>query len=367
MQKHLFTLIFTLVMVAANAQTNKTFFLGHSLLNFHVPNMVQKLSDAGSNTFSYKVNIGIGANLKTHYTKAYSSQGDEWDTTLNKARFENFIITEAVPLKGHLQWSGTYQYADSLYKFAKIANPNIQYYIYETWHCKNSGKPEGCEWDGDDGINWRNRLTVDLPLWEGIADSVNLLNTKPMLVIPAGQGLARLHDSMVAGKVPGYTMAEELFTDDIHLINTGYYFVACVMYSVIHKKSPVGLPNRLTDEWGTQYDVYPTAEQAFMFQKIAWETVCDYGRDGVDCNNSSKLNKIKSPTISIVPNPAEKSFVLIGENIAKVEIFTMEGKQVYSNLQYTNEKIELANAGNYIVKIFDLNNLLIKVEKLIVE
>jgi len=201
MKKQLFTSILAITFINANAQTNKTFFLGHSLLNFHVPNMVQKLSVAGSQSFSYKVNIGIGANLKTHYTKAYGSQGDEWDTTLNKPGFENFIITEALPLKGHLQWSGTYHYADSLYKFAKIANPNIKFYIYETWHCKNSGKPAGCEWDNDDAISWRNRLTVDLPLWEGIADSVNALNAKPMLVIPAGQGLARLHDSMVAGKV----------------------------------------------------------------------------------------------------------------------------------------------------------------------
>jgi len=71
MKKQLFTSILALIIINANAQTNKPFFLGHSLLNFHVPNMVQKLSVAGSQWFSYKVNIGIVANLKTHYTKAY--------------------------------------------------------------------------------------------------------------------------------------------------------------------------------------------------------------------------------------------------------------------------------------------------------
>ena len=49
-----------------------------------------------------------------------------------------------------------------------------------------------------------------------------------------------------------------------------------------------------------------------------------------------------------MPNPAETSFVLKGENIAKVEIYTTQGKQVYANTSYINEKNELINAGMYL-------------------
>lgn len=67
-----------------------------------------------------------------------------------------------------------------------------------------------------------------------------------------------------------------------------------------------------------------------------------------------------------MPNPAETSFVLKGENIAKVEVYTMQGKQVYANTSYINEKNELTNAGMYLLKIFDQNNQLIQTEKLFV-
>jgi len=100
-----------------------------------------------------------------------------------------------------------------------------------------------------------------------------------------------------------------------------------------------------------------------MFQKIAWETLCAYNRDGVDCNSASSIKTDKKATVSIVPNPAETTFVLKGENIVKVEIFTMEGKQVYANSRYMNEKIELKNAGMYLIKIFDQNNNVLITEK----
>jgi len=53
------------------------------------------------------------------------------------------------------------------------------------------------------------------------------------------------------------------------------------MYAVLHKKSPVGLPNRLTDEWGVLHSPLPAPQQALVFQQIAWETILQYPRDGI--------------------------------------------------------------------------------------
>ncbi len=265
------------------AQTNKTFFLGHSLVNFDMPNMVNKLSIAGAKAFSYNVNIINGAPLVYHWNNPTSGQGSPWKTTLPQGGLEHFIVTEAVPLLGHLQYSNTYRIADSLYQFAKLQNPNIKYYIYETWHCNTTGTPAGCPWDNDDALLWRQRLTADLPKWEGIADSMNLIYPDDMLVIPAGQALARLSDNIIANAVPGFTSTNQLFSDDIHLTNIGNYFIASLIYGVIHKVSPVGLPNQLTDVWGVPYAVYPTNAQAQVLQRIAWETLCFYPRDGIDC------------------------------------------------------------------------------------
>ena len=59
--------------------------MGHSLVNFHIPNMINKMSIASSDNFLYNANIGVGSNLFWHYTNPNSVQGDQWNLTLNQA------------------------------------------------------------------------------------------------------------------------------------------------------------------------------------------------------------------------------------------------------------------------------------------
>lgn len=308
-----------------HAQTNNTFFLGHSLINFHVPNMVNKLSIASSENFSYDANIGNGATLSWHWNNPTTGQGPQWDLTLPLGGYENFIITEAVPLDGHLTYSDTYRYADSLYSFAEQFNPNIQFYLYETWHCASSGTGgTSCSGDPNNTILWRDRLDIDLPKWESIADSINLIHANPMLIIPAGQAFARLSDSIESGTVPGLSSVFDLFVDEYHLDSRGNYFIGCVMFSVIHGISPVGLPNQLTDEYDILYTEYPTPAQATILQEIAWQTVCEYQRDGVDCGplDISTL-AAEEPTISIYPVPANENITIQYDAFSGVVPYTI--------------------------------------------
>jgi hypothetical protein len=302
---------------AVSAQTNNTFFLGHSLINFNVPNMVNQLSIASTETFSYDANIGNGASLGWHWNNPTTGQGPQWDLTLPNGGYENFILTEAVPLVSQLDWGNTYRYTDSLCSYANQYNPNIQYYLYETWHCNLSGNGSTsgsggtpCDGDPESTIPWRDRLTIDLDKWESIADSINLIHTNPMLIIPNGQALGRLADSIENGAVPGLTSFTDLFVDSYHLDNRGNYFVACVVYSVIHGVSPVGLPNQLETEFGNLYAVYPTTAQALIMQEIAWETVCDYPRDGVDCTLDISTIEDKKSAINIYPIPANDQLTI---------------------------------------------------------
>ncbi len=293
--------------------------------------MVAKLSDAGSQTFSYEANIGNGATLQWHWTNPTTGQGDQWDLTLPQGGYENFILTEAVPLENHLQFSDSYRITDSLCSFAEQYNPNIQYYIYETWHCTNSGNGSTsgsggypCDWDSNSNTPWRDRLNIDLPKWESIADSINLIHTNPMLVIPGGQALGRLADSIQSGSVPGLTSILDLFVDESHLDARGNYMIACVMYAVIHGTSPVGLPNQLTDQYGNLYTVYPTLVQAEIMQEVAWRTVCDYPRDGVDCAPLaiSPIEQAK-PTIRVYPVPANDHLTIQYDEYLEAVPFTI--------------------------------------------
>ena len=370
----LITLLLGFSISEAAAQTNKTFFLGHSLINFHVPNMVNRLSIEASQTFSYDANIGIGASLGWHTSSPTSGQGAQWDLTLPDGGYENFILTEAVPLTNALEFGNTYRYTDTLCSFANLHNPNIQYYIYETWHCTKSGDGttdgEGgypCGWDEDSNTPWRDRLDIDLPKWESIADSINLIHTNPMLVIPGGQAMARLSDSIEAGAIAGLSSTLDLFVDEHHLDERGNYFIGCVMYSVIHGMSPEGLPNQLLSPFDVLYDVYPTPEQAAKMQEIAWQTVCDYPRDGVDCAPLSLTENTQEESfISVYPVPAKENLSIRYDDLTgttSYKVFDRVGNvMLHGDL---NSKISLINVadlttGLYFLKI---NNQTIKFVK----
>ena len=358
----LIALLFLINTSNVDAQSNNTFFLGHSLINFHIPNMVDKLSIAGSQTFSYDANIGNGANLFWHWNNPTTGQGPQWDLTLPNGGYENFIITEAIPLDGHLMYSDTYTMADNFYNFAEQYNPNIQYYIYETWHCASSGTSNAnaaCGGDPNNTVLWRDRLDIDLPKWEGIADHVNLTHTNPMFIIPGGQAFARLSDRIETGTVPGITSVFDLFVDEHHLDSRGNYFIACVMYAVIHGVSPVGLPNQLTTQYGNLYTIFPTPAQAAIMQEIAWETVCNYQRDGVDCTtlSTSSIEDERSK-IKIYPVPANDQLSIqfadsFAENIS-FSIYDQLGKVVNEGVlksEMTSVNLITLSAGIYFLKI----------------
>ncbi len=339
-------LLILLTPVWTMAQAPQTYFLGHSLVNFHIPNMVQKLSDASGTTHSYRVQVGIGANLGWQWTQAYSAQGDIWDTTLVSGGFTHFIFTEAVPLQNHLEWSDTYNYADSFYRYAAVHNPGVRAYVYETWHCINSGTPEGCPWDANEHLPWRERLGSDLAKWESIMDTLRQRHPgSPVFLAPAGQALAMLYDSIEAGRVPGVSSIGHFFSDDIHLTQTGNYFVACLFYALIHEQSPEGLPGRLTDEWGTPYSNYPDEELALLLQRIAWDVACSYTESGVSCSTTAVPVPEESPTIAVYPNPSTGMFYLehtTGDPVIGAEVSHITGRQVPADLVISDRQAMLS-------------------------
>lgn len=357
-------LLFSLVL---SAQTNKTFFLGHSLVNFHTPNMVKKMADNAGVGFPYKANIGIGASLYWHYTNPTTGEGDIWTNTLPDGGFENFLLTEALALDAYLNWN-THLYVDSFFTYARSHNPAVKLYVYETWHCINSGRGRGCEswqWDADTVIPFKTRLIQDLPKWESIADSVNRhYGAGSAYVIPAGQALMALSDSIQAGRVPGITSLNDLFVDNIHTSYRGAYFIACVMYSSLLKRSPVGLSNSLTDPWGQLYANYtepnpiPTPQQAAIFQRIAWRTVCNYPKSGVTNCGTSTINIQEEPIekeYSFFPNPLSDGFFTIqATKTADYKITDLNGRVLkMGKLLEGNNPIRIENSskGVYILEI----------------
>jgi hypothetical protein len=270
--------------------------------------MVYGLSVDAEKTNDYDLQIINGAPLQWQYNHPENAQGTPYTEALATGRQDVLILTEAIPLQNHLTWSETHRYARQFLEYARDFRPDasLRFYLFETWHCIHTGTT-GCEWDNGDSLLWHPRLITDFPLWTGIADHVRQMHPgEEIWVVPGGQAFHMLEEEIQAGRVPGISSYRDLFADDIHLRPAGNYFMACLMYACIYRSSPEGLTHILTNTWGTPYADMPSADQARIFQKIAWETALRLGEwTGVEGVNLIKHESILSAAKSVqsTPNP----------------------------------------------------------------
>lgn len=244
------------------------FWLGHSLVNFHMPAMVRSIASSVGADHDYVASVGVGASLAWHWQRPERAEGANPIRTLRDRAFDAVVITEAVPLAGNVQWNDTVGMFGRFYDLAITRNPECQVYLYETWHSR--GEPD-----------WRARLESDRALWASIADGVSAAHRgRPVLIVPAGRALGVLADRIAAGEVPGVGSLDAVFTDDIHMSDLGNYFVALVQFATIHRRSPAGASGRTTSEWGAAFEE-PPATAIHALQEIAWEVVSADPRSGV--------------------------------------------------------------------------------------
>ena len=251
-------------------------FVGHSLVNTTMPGMVERMLDAGDGPSSTVYHQVInGAPLQWNWNNSASAEGVDGWALLGSTGVDALVLTEAVPLANHLQWSDTVLHALRFANLALSTNPQTRVYIYETWHDIRSGTGVDVPYDEGDGVAWRQRLLQDAPAWQGIADAMNADmpdTAAPVRVIPVGQALGRLADAIAAGEIPGLSSIADLFADDIHLTATGNAFVAMVQYAALTGRSPVGLSGTFPDAWGGVAADLPPALAAAL-QASAWASV----------------------------------------------------------------------------------------------
>ena len=137
----IFLLLFFSIL-SINAQNRNPFYIGHSLVNFNMPAMVQGMALNAGKTTNYGSQIANGSPLHINYNNYATAQGTPYPNAFPSGNYNSLIITEAVPLQPHLTWSDTNLMANNFYNYAKNNNNGnpIKFYVYETWHCKNSGK-----------------------------------------------------------------------------------------------------------------------------------------------------------------------------------------------------------------------------------
>ena len=334
MTKYIHLFIIALCISSGLMAQSNVFYVGHSLVNHNMPRMVSEIAKSkGFTSHIYKEQIINGSPLKNSWNNSQNGENSINFKTDYNSTFNTLVITEAVPLDNHLQWNQTQLYAHNFCKTAENTNTNTQCYIYETWHCINSGTPTGCSYDAGGNIAWRKRLNTYLPKWESIADSVEKRGmNKGIFVIPAGQAMANLYDSIQAGKIDGYTNISEFFSDDIHPNDLGNYYVACVQFATIFKQSPVGALTNVKNQYGVSYNI-PHTNTALMkkLQEMAWNTVCNYANSGVNCSVLTSISNSEVNINSISPNPV-KEILQIASTNQKYEIYNLIGQKIVEGI-----------------------------------
>jgi hypothetical protein len=98
--------------------------------------------------------------------------------------------------------------------------------------------------------------------------------------VPAPQAVIALREKIIAGQAPGLKMQEDLFTDPLgHGKPPLQAIVAYCNYSVIYRRSPVGLPVPAILKQAKLGDQEEKLNR--MLQELAWEAVTQHPLSGV--------------------------------------------------------------------------------------
>lgn len=254
------------------------FMIGHSLFSPTNPQMLREVLAERAPSVRVDAQIINGAPLGYQWENGASAQGLNARRALPGGDYDVVILTEALPLDNHVEFSDSAGNVRRYFELATTANPRSRVFLQETWHDLRSGTGVDIPWDRQKHVPWRERLKSDLPVWQGIVDAANAgraPDVPAMQLLPAGQAMARLADEIADGNVPGLARIDQVFADEIHPNHIGFYFLTMVQYAAITGESPEGLPRRLKDEWGQPYRA-PSPALALALQRIAWAAISEF-------------------------------------------------------------------------------------------
>ena len=170
-------------------------------------------------------------------------------------------------------------------KLAQQGNPDAQVWLYAQWpaeegwhrdaHCVGAGWMTP-EWypSNRNPQNWDDAMLNKMEYYRATLEIWNESNTgKKALLCPGGPALLALKREIETGEVPGITDFGEMFADGLHMSHRGAYLISLVHYACLYGENPRG---RVTFAGSGL-----TAQQADIFQRIAWETVTWEPQSGV--------------------------------------------------------------------------------------
>jgi hypothetical protein len=256
----------------------RVFFAGHSFQYF-VPPILDDIARL--------------AGIQDHVSVGLSYLGgsrviQHWDLPEGSNKIKDALRSGKVDV---LALAPLYLPDDGIDKFTKLAlqyNPAIRITVQDIWLRWDVYEP-GCKKLPPDKTDHNAITAAELwkrstPLFKSIDDYVQQSNKRlgktVLFVMPAGQAVIGLREKIIAGKAPGLKSQEDIFLD------TGGHgkppleaLVSYCYFSVIYRRSPVGLPmpQVLAKANNPNWD----AELNRLLQEVAWQAVIQNPLSGV--------------------------------------------------------------------------------------
>ncbi|MFV0244046.1 MAG: hypothetical protein ACK5IB_03355 [Qingshengfaniella sp.] len=263
------------------------FHMGHSLVGVDMPAMLAQIAGPDHRHASQ---LGWGTSLKQHWAGPAEIAGfDEMNARLTyrdahealaSGAYTALVLTEMVEIRDAIRYHDTARYMAQWLQAAVAGNPDIQLYLYETWHQLDD--PEG----------WHNRIARDLGLyWENgvLRPALARMDPpRPVYLIPGGQVMAAFAKALdEQGGFPGLYDRTDLFArtadgsqDMIHFNEWGAYLMALTHYAVIYAADPRGRPTHVTQADGSPMRPLPEGAAALM-QQVVWDVVSTTPKTGL--------------------------------------------------------------------------------------
>lgn len=343
----------------------KAMFVGHSLINYTMPDMVKQLAESGQGlTMDKSVQVLNGSPLRYNWEMCREADfAGEWppqefacdaiEAAAATAPFDTLVVTDANnPISGHHIYNQTQVYLEQFTELLKTTNETARSFLYTSW--------EGLDYHQGE---WLDAIDAELAEYEQIAIEAEQLSAErgrnaQIEVIPANLALKMLIIKIENGELPGLSSRSDIFTDDVHMNDLGNYFIANVVFAAIYNRSPEGLTNLMLDPWGnTQIEVDTVL--AGQLQQVAWTVIRDYKglqeQPGGDTDAGGDTGTDDSGTDNDVPAdqtaaPNEKS--AIGINMTGLSYWSTQWATIDIMKHASNGSGKLWATGNSQTGVF---------------
>lgn len=268
--------IISLLTGGAFAQNNTNVFLiGHSQTNFTMPRYMASLAKQAGLDYTYQVQIINGSPLKYQWENSATAQGTDGRVELPKGAFDVLFLNDNRPFQSAQAEANSVTYGNLWWDLA-LSKPAVRVILQPYWPWKTNDI-----YYADPDPSWEQIIADRRVIYERIAVAMEREHPgRKVYISPIDMAVVNLVRKVERGEVAPYTSRDDIYGDEVHLTDVGKYLNALVNYAVTYRRSPVGLPGKMYNEWGSLMIEIP-ASAARIFQEVAWQACLDWSRSGV--------------------------------------------------------------------------------------